>query len=419
MIKLLKWFSSASWKIKAAVIVGAIILLAIFIVIKLKSDGKDDYSFDTVQKRTITEVVSESGNVSTRGVTNIRSPTKGVIEEIHVENGDIVGIDQDLFKVISTATEDEKASAYADLLSAQSSLKTAEHAKLVLEVSLEEAREDVLDARTDVHERNDNLIKDSNNPATGEKYTEAEIESIESALTSAIYDFNTTEKKYVEADISIAAAQANLNSYSLEYESTKSKTVKSPTIGTVSNLSVSVGDTVEIETLTFKPEPVLTIANFSSNVIIIDVSESDISKLEIGQKAVIDPDALEITYEGVVSRIDDIGQAAESGGVVNYKVYLDLVDGVVELKSGMTVDVDIATREEADVLSVPNAAVKPYQGGRAVRSLGAGGEIEFLPVELGIKGEDYTQIISGVEEDQQIVVSSTNGGTERKSPFGF
>jgi len=203
-------------------------LLAIFIVIKLKSDGKDDYSFDTVQKRTITEVVSESGNVSTRGVTNIRSPTKGVIEEIHVENGDIVGIDQDLFKVISTATEDEKASAYADLLSAQSSLKTAEHAKLVLEVSLEEAREDVLDARTDVHERNDNLIKDSNNPATREKYTEAEIESIESALTSAIYDFNTTEKKYVEADISIAAAQANLNSYSLEYESTKSKTVNPP-----------------------------------------------------------------------------------------------------------------------------------------------------------------------------------------------
>ena len=223
---------------------------------------------------------------------------------------------------------------------------------------------------------------------------------------------------YVEADVAIASAQAALTSASLNYESTKNRVVVSPAIGTVSNLSVSKGDSVTVETLTFVPEPVLTIANFSSNSIAIDANESDILKLAVGQKAIVIPDAFDKNYTAVITRIDDIGTTVGSGGVVHYKVYLDIEDADAHLKSGMTVDVDIATREEADTLSVPNEAIKPYQGGRAVRILNSKGEIEFKPVEIGLKGKKYTQIISGINESEEVIVSSAEKDTSGSS-LGF
>ena len=99
-------------------------------------------------------------------------------------------------------------------------------------------------------------------------------------------------------------------------------------------------------------------------------------------------------------------------------MYLDIEDADAHLKSGMTVDVDIATREEADTLSVPNEAIKPYQGGRAVRILNSKGEIEFKPVEIGLKGKKYTQIISGINESEEVIVSSAEKDTSGSS-LGF
>ena len=403
---------------KKPILISAFVILVIILVKRYALNKNDNYVFDTVQKRTISETVSESGNASTRGITDVISPSKGTIEEMYVKNGDIVGKGEELFKVVSTATEDEVAAAYAAYISAQSTLDTAEQEKSTLEITLEEARQGVLDARTEVHQRNDLLIKDTNNPDTDEKYTEAEIESIESTLTSAIYTYNTAEKMYVEADVAITSAQAALTSASLSYESTKNRVVVSPAIGTVSNLSVSKGDSVTVETLTFIPEPVLTIANFSSNSIAIDANESDILKLAVGQKAIVIPDAFDKNYTAVITRIDDIGTTVGSGGVVHYKVYLDIEDADAHLKSGMTVDVDIATREEADTLSVPNEAIKPYQGGRAVRILNSKGEIEFKPVEIGLKGKKYTQIISGINESEEVIVSSAEKDTSGSS-LGF
>jgi HlyD family secretion protein len=413
-----RWFKKTSWIVKMLVL-GFVVVFGVVIFNRINSKKDDTYVFDMVSPRDVTEVVSESGNITTPGKTDVKSPTNGVIDELFVKNGDIVGVDQELFTVVSTASEDEKATAYANLKAAQSALNTAEQTKRTLEVTLEQKREAVLDARTDVHERNDRLIQDSENPDTGEEYTEAEIKSIESALTSAIQDFNVTEKKYVEADVAIEAARADLKNYTIQYESTKSRTVTSPTIGTVSNLSVSVGDTVRVETLTHIPVPVLSIANFSSNVVVIDVNESDIYKLHVGQEALVDPEALDGTFQGVIMRIDDIGTTSGSGSVVDYTVYLELADVDTRLRSGMTVDVDIVTTKLESVLSVPNPAVKPYQGGRAVRVLDDAGEIQFVPVEIGVKGESYTQILDGIDEGQQIVVSLSSESKQKTNPFGF
>lgn len=409
--KLLSWIRNFSWKKR---IIFAVVMIVVVAGLVWKSQATDEkgYTFDTVSRHNITEVVSESGNISVAGKTEVFSPTNGIIEEVYVKNGDLVGQDQELFKVVSTATEDDRIAALAALTAKQAALKTAQQNKVTLQAALETARKAVLDAQTGVDDRHDALTNDPN------VYSQVERDSIESSLTSARLSFTAAEKAYVEADVAIGAAASALASAQLDYDSTKDRVIKSPTIGTVSNLSVAANNSIQaaggITNL-----PALTIANFSSNQIILDINEADIAKIMVGQSATIYPDAIDtMEYMGVVSRIDDIGQDSE--GVITFKVYVDIVNPDDRIKSGMTVDVDILTQEIANTLAVPNAAIKPYQGGKSVRILNRdSGELENLPVIVGIKGETYTQILEGISEGQEIVVSLSNDKVKRSGPLGF
>lgn len=186
-------FPKLTWRLKTILIVIILVIIG-FIVKSLSSGSEKGYIFETVERQNLTEIVSESGNVSTAGITNVYSPTSGIIEEIYVSNGEIVGQDQELFKVVSTATEDDKVSAYANLIAAQSSLKTAQQTKLTLQASLETARKGVLDSQTNLNTMMDNRANSYDNPSTGEKYTQLEIDSIESAYQTSKLSFDAAEK---------------------------------------------------------------------------------------------------------------------------------------------------------------------------------------------------------------------------------
>ncbi len=391
-------------------LVASIILIAI---LSQKAINKEPgYKTVAVKRATIVEIIDETGTVSTTSKTDVYSPAKGVVEELYVNNEDIVGIDQELFRVTSTATEDEKATALANLLSAQSSLKTAEQLKLTYQTQLEQAREAILDART----ASDAFYNQTTS------HSQLEKDTIDSAMTSAYYNFNTLEKKYIEADVAISSARASVTKYHLAYESTKDRVVKSPAIGTVSNLSVAMGDTISAYDptstaaalgMSSSTPPALTIANFTSNSVTAKISETDILNIEVGQKVTIQPDALkDEEYAGIISRVDDIGTDVQ--GVVTYNVYINILDSDNKLKSGMTVDVNITTKSADNVLAVPNTAVKPYKGGRAVRFFNEKTkEIDYIPVVVGLKGQELTEIKNGLTEGQRIITTLSNEEVKR------
>ncbi len=410
-----KYFKKLSWKLKIIIILALVLLFGIVSSFVNKSKEDQGYVFDKVKKDTITQIVSETGNIITAGKTDVYSPSSGIIEEVYVSNGSIVGIDEPLFKVKSTATQDEKAAAYADLITTQNSLKTAQQNKLTLQTNLEEARQAVLDAQNNV----DGITDPANS------YNQLEKDSLHSALTSARWNFNDVEKRYVEADFAIQTAQAQVYEMQFTYSSTQDRIVKSPTIGTISNLSIGVGDSVTsyspgVSLLVAPPEsPVLKIANFSTNGVELKLNEADITKLKIGQEASIELNAVENKkYKGRVSRLDSIGTNKE--GVITYKVYTDITNPDDNLRSGMTVDVDIITKKLTDTLSVPNSAIKPYSGGKAVQILDTKTKKpKFKLVVVGIKGETRTQIISGIKEGDKIITSLKNEKIERKGFLGF
>lgn len=384
----------------------SLIALGVFVFFYFRnSNKKSGYIIEKAKISSIREVVSESGEMAADGNIVVNSPTNGVIEEIYVENGQSVIQGQDLFKVKSSATEQEKQAAYASYLTAKAQLD-ADNAKLYsLQSTMYSAWKEYKDiATSSTYENSDGTPKTMNR--------------VLPEFTTSQDDWLAAEANYKNQQGVIAKDQAALSSTFLTYQATQTTTVKAMIDGTVSNISVSVGRSVSALTvLTPSPKPVLTLVGSGAVEAVIPVDQVDISKIETGQKTVIRPDAYkDKKYNGIVVRIDSLGHNLQ--GVVTYKVYIK-VEGDKDLKPGMTLDGDIVTKELSNILTVPNSAVVLYKGAKAVRVLDNNNVLVYVPVKTGVKGETRTEILSGIEEGREIIVSLTNVNVARPSLLGL
>lgn len=413
MFKRLKtWYFSASMKKKLAF--GIIVLIAVIILFSQLRPRPSLYTFEPVTRETVTDVVTESGNVTSSGRFDVYSTSTGYIENVYVKNGDIVKAGAQLFKVRSTATPQEKAAAYASYQSAVSSQKTAEQAKLTLQALLGKDRQAVLDAQNDVDYKNSHTT----NSSTHSNYTDLERQSIDATLENSRQTFSADEKKYLEADTAIAAAKASVSSTWIAYQATKDSVVVAPAPGMVANFSLFAGDKVTASSAA-TTTPSLVILGDVHSTIKIPLNEVDVNKVAVGQKATIVFDAFrEKEYSGHIETIDAAG--TNTNGVITYNATVMIDNADDHIKTEMTATVAIQTASHANVLSVPNASVKPYKGGKAVIVEGAAKEnqvknkagkvlnLHYVPVKVGLKGILRTEILQGVDEQMKVITSSIN-----------
>jgi membrane fusion protein, macrolide-specific efflux system len=394
------------------------------------------YQTSQVVSGSIISTLTESGNISTLGQINVNSPTDGFIEETYVKNGDEVIAGQALFKVKSTATPSEKASAYASYLNSLSSYKTSQSNQISSQSTLEKDRKAVIDAATAVTKMENNRNVSANNPDTKQPYTQNEIESIYSTLTSARETFSADEKKYLDSKTSVSASQASLNSSWLSYQATLDSVVTAPVSGTVANFSSNVGNSVtgssnnsttttsgtstSTSNTSSSGTTVLILGNFSKLMVKASISEVDIPNIHTGQKATITLDAFPgKTYVGTVTSIDTIGTS--SSNVVTYNAYIELVSVPLEVHPGMTASVVIQTAYKDSVLKVPISAIQTTNGQSTVRVL-KNGKISEAEGETGITSDSETEIVSGVSEGDVIITGTTTASrstttTQGTSPF--
>lgn len=411
----------ASWKKKTLVII--VLIIAIYFLSSPLRSKKIDYTTVSVSRNTVSDIVSESGNVASSGRFDVFSGSTGYIEDVYVGNGSIVIQGQDLFKVKSTASETEKAAAYATYTSALATKNTSEQNKPLYQSQLEAARQSVINASNAVNEMNDNRNNGRPNPTTHKSYTQEEIDSINSELTSAKQAFTSVEKKYLDADTNIVAGRAGLSSAYLAYKATQDSIVKAPAPGVIANFSSSVGDKVVASQSTLSSSSVspalVILGDLSRTVIRIPLNEVDVNKVKIGQQATIVFDAFrEKKYKGHISTIDAAG--TNTNGVITYNAFIVIDNSDSHIRTEMTATVSIETAKHAHVLVVPNSAVKPYKGGKAVIVEGSTKEnqvknkagsllpLHYVPIKVGLKGITQTEIISGVTEGTKVVTSSIN-----------
>jgi len=397
-------FKSLSRKKKILIIIVVIIVSAIFI--KIINDYTKDpgYVLATAEIGNIEEVVSETGNIATNNRTDIHSPTNGIVTQMFVENGQFVEKEDVLFEVQSSATEQEKNAAQSNYLTAVNSLNTSRSTKDSLQATMFsewQAFQDI--ATSDRYENSDGSPRDEERAA--------------SEFHIAQKDWIAAEKKFNDQVTAIAQGQADASSKKLLLDATKDAVVKATADGIVENVSASVGSSVSINQILAPVGPVMTIVGSAATEVSLKLGESDVVKVKNGQEVVLDVSAVnDKEYKGTVTRVDSVG--TDEAGVIKYSAYIMMLDPDKNIRPGMSVDVDIKTNSLENVLIVPNSAVKPYKGGRAVRIVsGPKKEIEFIPVKIGIRGPTHTEILEGIKEGQIVVTALSNDSIDRPSLF--
>lgn len=187
----------------------------------------------------------------------------------------------------------------------------------------------------------------------------------------------------------------------------RAATIRSPIDGTVTEVNVTAGFDAPAGAAIVIASRTLTVTT--------DVVESDIADVDVGQGASVTLDAIGTIAAGTVSAISPVAGDAASG-VVAYPVTVTLDEVPSGAKPGMSADVSITIATATGVVTVPSAALQGTSGDYAVMTLGADGNPQRVPVEVGLLTDATAEITSGLEPGTPVVIGTTadligtNGG---------
>ena len=163
-----------------------------------------------------------------------------------------------------------------------------------------------------------------------------------------------TEQSRVSADANRLRRESTLKNQTERLEWT---TIKAPMSGIITLLELEVGEIVTSGRSAFSQSPpLMTIVDPSKMVVKTFINEVDMERLKLNQGAEIKVDAYQNkTYQGKVYEISPSGQQQDN--IISFEVMIEVLGSPVELKPGMSTDVDIITYEEKNVLMVPIDAI--------------------------------------------------------------
>ncbi|MGI8334135.1 efflux RND transporter periplasmic adaptor subunit [Actinomadura scrupuli] len=160
----------------------------------------------------------------------------------------------------------------------------------------------------------------------------------------------------------------------------------------------------------------ITVADTGRLAVTANFTEADTTKLKLGQTATVSFDALTgVTAAGKVTAIDM--SSTTTGNVVQYGVTVSLTGRPAGIRLGQTTSVQVIVSKAAGVLYVPTAAVRTVGGQSSVTVLRDGKQV-VTPVQIGVKGDQGTEIKSGLTAGERVVLSAGTGTGGVQLPGG-
>lgn len=230
---------------------------------------------------------------------------------------------------------------------------------------------------------------------------EANVARAEAARAQLLEPPGEEELAVLEAQVESARTNVALAELRLQQA-----IIEAPISGKVANVLVEVGEQAT------PGAPAIVLINENAYHIEVSVDEIDIDAVAVGQDVEVTLDALEDTV--VPGQVADIAPVAAEGGVgvVTYQVTINIDPGDVELRPGMTANASIVVREVEGVLIVPNWAIRldRESGNAFVNRLRGDGAVEEVVVETGLRNEQVSEIASGLNEGDIVVVTDEREG---------
>lgn len=469
-----------SRKKKIIIGVSALVLLSLIIIISVIATRKDEPEVTTVKvdvRPELKSTVTASGEVRPVRYIKLTSEVPGRILEIYVNPGDQVNKGQALVRVDPTQLQSSQEAQWAatqaslnDVANARNAVTSAQQGLAVTEASVASARQQVIAQQTAVDRANVDL-----NAAQRELKRTTEL--IEKGVSSR-FEYDAARDRYEQAKIALETAKSNLESQRLAVKEVQERanqqriavkeaqtsikssemrasqqqaflrgqssqrekaTQYSPLNGVVADIPTRVG---EFAVSQLSSTPLMTIADMSTINVEVNVDETEIASVDVGQEAKVKVDALgEKEIKAVVTQKNPlaIAKSDTQGGLSNrvnvqeakeFKVTLelrDLGDDVrAKLRPGMSATATVTTKTKTSVIAVPlqaiveKAAPTPSPGPtiassaptptgekpkeqKGVYILDKDNKVKFVEVTTGITGESDIEITSGLAAGSEVI----------------
>jgi HlyD family secretion protein len=411
--------------------IGIVLVLAAigYANIRFKRNPGIEVTTESIQKRKLEAIVSASGKIQAKRDVNISADTMGRVVNLAVDEGMHVTKGQFLLQIDPRNLRSAVQRTEASLGAARSQVEQ-------LRASIESAKVAVKQAE-DAYTRQQNLWK-------GGLTTRETLERAENDFKMRQADLRSQEQQLRTQQLRMQSESATAES--ARYDLSKVR-IQSPIDGIITRRNIEEGETVVIGTMNNAGTVLLTIADMSVIEAEVEVDETDIPSVKLGQPAKVTIDALpDQTFTGKVTEIGNSpiqqGTAAQqSTQATNFKVTVTLDKEIPEVRPGFTCTAEITTAVRDNALSVPiqattvrevvlddkgnvvrppanekqprrpsgvtapAAELKPGQTRKELEGVFVvqNDKAVFTPVKTGIAGEKYFEVLSGVKEGDKVI----------------
>jgi HlyD family secretion protein len=396
---------------------------------------------ETLRRRDLDAIVSASGKIQPKRQINVSANTMGRVTRLAVLEGQRVKAGQFLLEIDPRSLEGQLQRGEASVAAARSSLLQTRTAVEQTRATLDLARQNL--------KRQDELWKEGLTSRESLERTQNEVAVREAELRAREQEVRTREEQVKQEEASLSTTRYNLSQV----------IISSPMDGIITRRNIEEGENVVVGTMNNAGTVLLTIADMSVIEAELEVDETDIPTVTLDQQARITIDAVpDRTFRGRVAEIGNspiqTGNTTSTTGTpqaTNFKVVITLEEEVPDVRPGFTCTAEITTATRKGVVSVPIQALtvremlydasgmlvhepppprpsrfrfraaepetpptppEPPAGFTRMETEGVfvlrDGRAVFVPIKVGIAGERYFEVLSGLNEADQVITGPFN-----------
>jgi len=420
------------------ILVGVVLLVAAGIGARIyrSRNNLPAVTVEAIRARDLDAIVSASGKIQPKRQVNVSATTMGRVTRLAVQEGQRVKAGQFLLEIDPRSLAGQVERGEANVAAARSALEQATTA-------IEQARA-TLELAQQTLKRQQDLAKDGLTTREALERAQNDVTIRESELKTRQQEVQTREQQIKQEQAGLSTTRYNLSQV----------TIASPMDGIITRRNIEEGENVVVGTMNNAGTVLLTVADMSAIQAEIEVDETDIPTVTIGQAAVVTIDAApDRMFKGHVTEIGNspIQTAAQTnattgqGQATNFKVVVTIDDPVPDVRPGFTCTAEITTATRKNVVAVPIQSLtvremlydqngtlvheppppiqRRFFGGAAPATpapppdpppgqtrketegvfIVRDGRVVFQPVKVGIAGERYFEVASGLKTGDQVI----------------
>ncbi len=460
---------------RKSLIIGAVVIavIALGAVVSYALQGDQVTEVQLAEVERVAKLVAKvnaSGEIKPKEYVELQAEITGVITILFVKEGDFVNRGDLLVRIDPTVTEAEARGQQAVLQASQFDASNQQAQIALQETNLLREKANVRAAEAEVMRSEQALELAANNYRRKQELFEQDLlsrdqyEAARNEKVAAEAALLTSQARLEQAQAALAVAQVVVDQARTSHESALQRveqsraalaraedslaktTIRSPLTGVITQMNVEVGERAVPGTLNNPAATIMVIADLSVIEAEVEVDETDIVHVVLGQEAEVKVDALpDQPLFGIVTEIGNsaIVKPGATQEAKDFKVAIRLQDPPSSLRPGLSCTADITTAIREDVPTIPIQAlvvreyevdsqgnpVKPekvdeptaradsrrverkdFQGVFVVRDE----RVDFAPVQTGIAGDTELEVVSGVEAGVEIVSGSYKALRELK-----